>query len=293
MLWVRLDVRCFGEGVFCFFGAGNNGKTTLLEIVRFILAEYSTQVLIDSLMEHRSRESNASLSDLADLRGARFVTTSETEEGQRIAVAKLKYLAQGMGQIKACRKYENPIIFSATHKLFLDANHKPVIRGAEKAVWNRLKPVAFLVTIPPDEIDKTLLEKLKTEAEGILAWMVEGCHRWKDEGLGEPPEVTEASATWQAESDHFPTFLGDRCVLLPEEWLPVTEIWQAYRTWCDTNKERPLAKTAFDERLEKAGCKRKTRDHGTVRAWTGIRLRTFRDDSLPAGDKVTPGDIKR
>lgn len=214
--------KCFGcaltgdvseKAVFCFFGAGNNGKTTLLEIIRHIIAEYSAQVLIDSLMQHHTRESNASLSDLGDLCGVRFVTTSEAEEGQRLAVGKLKYLTQGMGRIKTCRKYENPIEFSATHKLFLDANHKPIIRGAEKAIWNRLKLVPFTVTIPSEEIDKTLLDKLKAEAEGILAWMVKGCQLWLAEGLGDPPEVSQASAAWQAESDRFPAFLEERCVL--------------------------------------------------------------------------------
>jgi hypothetical protein len=67
--------KCFGyaltgdvteEAVFCFFGSGNNGKTTLLETIRFILSEYSTQVLIDTLMQHHSRESNASLADLGE-----------------------------------------------------------------------------------------------------------------------------------------------------------------------------------------------------------------------------------
>src|SRR5437870_6474485 len=138
------------------------------------------QVLIDSLTVHRSRESSTSLSDLADLRGTRFVTTSEAEQGQRLAVGKLKYLTQGMGEIKTCRKYENPIKFTATHKLFLDANHKPIIRGAEKAVWNRLKPVPFTVTISTKEMDKGLLGKLKCEAEGILAWMIDGCRLWME-----------------------------------------------------------------------------------------------------------------
>jgi len=84
-----------------------------------------------------------------------------------------------MGEIKTCRKYENPIAFRATHKMFIDSNHKPVIRGAEKAVWNRLKPMPFTVTIQSGEIDKGLLEKLKAESEGILSWMVQGCRRWR------------------------------------------------------------------------------------------------------------------
>ena len=287
--------KCFGYAltgdvaekiVFCFFGVGNNGKTTLLEIIRFVLAEYSAQVLIDTLMAHKSRESNSSLADLADLRGARFVTTSEAEEGQRLAIGKLKYLSQGMGEIKTCRKYENPIKFPATHKLFLDANHKPMIRGVEKAAWNRLKPVPFNVIIPPEEIDKGLLEKLKAEAEGILAWMVEGCLRWMREGLGDPPEVSEASAAWQAESDRFSVFLEERCVVDVSNaklWVPVARLWPAYQEWCEVNGEKhALAKMDFDKRIEDLGCKRGFRESATVRAWLGIRFRTVDDDRKQA-----------
>jgi len=294
--------KCFGYAltgdvsekvVFCLFGSGNNGKTTLLEAVRFVIAEYSTQVLIDSLMMHHSRESNASLADLADLRGARFVTTSEAEHGQRLAIGKLKYLTQGMGEIKTCRKFENPIKFKATHKLFLDANHKPVIRGAETAVWNRLKPIPFTVTIPPGEMDKALLDKLKGEAEGIAAWMVEGCRRWLEEGLGDPPEVTEASVAWQAESDRFPAFLEEQCVLLPDAWLPVSNLWPAYKDWCEENDERArLTKADFDERLRAMGCKQAKREGGTVRAWVGIRFRTPADDTRVEQDNGTPEDVK-
>jgi len=284
--------KCFGyalvgdvseKAVFCFFGAGNNGKTTLLEAIRFILAEYSAQVLIDTLMAHSSRESNASLADLGDLRGARFVTTSEAEEGQRLAVGKLKYLTQGMGAIKTCRKYENPIQFTATHKLFLDANHKPIIRGVEKAVWNRLKPIPFTVTIPPEEMDKSLLLKLQGEAEGVCAWMVRGCALWQREGLGDPPEVTEASAAWQADSDRFPAFLEERCVFALAAWVPVSQLWPAYQNWCEVNKERSvLAKSDFDERLKERGCTQAKREHGEIRAWIGVRFRTQNDDR--AGD---------
>jgi putative DNA primase/helicase len=293
--------KCFGysltaavseKAIFCFFGTGNNGKTTLLEIIRFILTEYSAQVLIDSLMAHQTKESNTSMADLADLRGARFVTTSETEEGQKLAVGKLKYLTQGMGEIKACRKYENPIIFTATHKLFIDANHKPIIRGAEKAVWNRLKPIPFVVTIPPEEVDKALLDKLKTEAPGILAWMVEGCMRWQREGLGEPPEVSEESAKWQEESDRFRAFIAERYVVDANSWVPVGNPWSGYGDWCESNRERNrLSKAAFDTKLSELGCRRSSRNNGTTRVWIGIRTRTPEED-LTASDKVTWSDSK-
>jgi phage/plasmid-associated DNA primase len=63
---------------------------------------------IETLMCSKNGDNNAS-ADLADLRGARFVVISETEEGQRLREAKLKRITQGMGEIKTVRKYENPI----------------------------------------------------------------------------------------------------------------------------------------------------------------------------------------
>lgn len=283
--------KCFGYAltgdvsekvIFCFFGEGNNGKTTLLDTIRFILSEYSTQVLIDNLMSHSSRESNSSLADLADLQGARFVTTSEAEEGQRLAIGKLKYLSQGMGEIKSCRKYENPIKFTATHKLFVDANHRPAIRGSEKAIWKRLKPVVFAEVIPDAEINITLPEELKLEAEGILAWLVEGCLLWRKEGLGDPIEVVAASDTWQAESDRLSAFIEERCFLClrdPKTWVPISELWPAFQTWCAENNEKAvLPKLKFDERLLNLGCRQAKKENGHVRVWTGIRFRLPTDD---------------
>jgi putative DNA primase/helicase len=170
------------KSVFVPFGSGNNAKTTILSTFLKLLNEYAVLLQVDTLMA-RAQESNNTQADLADLRGARFVMTSETEEGQRLSQGKLKRISQGMGNIKACRKYENPIEFPETHKLWMDTNSKPIIREADdQATFNRLHPIPFTVTIPPEEIDKSLPRKLLAEAEGILAWAVEGAKQWHQNG---------------------------------------------------------------------------------------------------------------
>jgi putative DNA primase/helicase len=271
------------KAVFCLFGKGNNGKSTLLSAFRHVVQEYSVLLQIDTLMT-RQQESNNSLADLADLRGARFAMTSETEEGQRLAVGKLKRITQGMGQIKAVRKYENPIEFPETHKLFMDANHRPLIPETEEAIWNRLRPIPFTITIPDDEIDHQLLDKLKLEAEGILAWAVAGCLAWQQEGLGSVPEVEAASSEWRSESNRFSEFLDDRCILEPENeacWVPVATLWPSYQQWVESNREKaPLSKQKFDDKLLRLGCKRARKNH--ERIWAGIRFRTEVDDRKPA-----------
>jgi putative DNA primase/helicase len=87
--------------VFILWGGGDNGKTTLLELFRFLLSEYSAALQIDTLMS-RSRETNNSQSDLADLRGARFVTASETEQEQHLSEGKTEANHLGNRKNKGC-----------------------------------------------------------------------------------------------------------------------------------------------------------------------------------------------
>jgi len=163
--------------LFVLYGDGNNGKTTLLEIIRDALGdkEYAGQVQVDSLMirPKEAISNNAVNTDLADLQGCRFVSSSEVEQGQRLSLSRVKYLT-GLGQIKARRLHENMITFQPTHKLFLDCNHRPVITDPNDAIWNRVKCIPFKVQIPDAEIDKNLPAKLRTELVGILRWIVEG-----------------------------------------------------------------------------------------------------------------------
>jgi putative DNA primase/helicase len=155
------------KAVFVLFGEGDNGKSTMLCAYRQLIEEYAVLLQVDTLMVRQ--ESNNTQADLADLRGARFVQTSETEEGQRLAQGKLKRITQGMGKIKAVRKYENPIEFLETHKLWIDTNRKPNIRDADDtATFNRLHPIPFTIRICKSQMDRDLLAKLLAEAEGIL-----------------------------------------------------------------------------------------------------------------------------
>jgi hypothetical protein len=134
--------------------------------------------------------------------------TSETEEGQRLAEGKLKRITQGMGKIKAVRKYENPIEFAETHKLCMDANHKPVVRGSDNAIWNRLHPVPFSITIPPDEIDRSCppncSRKLRASWHGRWsARSVDGVRalvsrrRWRARGRCGALNPTRCSSSWK------------------------------------------------------------------------------------------------
>jgi putative DNA primase/helicase len=284
--------------LFVLYGEGNNGKTTLLDVIRDALGdkEYAGQVQVDSLMirPKEAISNNAVNTDLADLHGCRFVSSSEVEQGQRLSISRVKYLT-GLGQIKARRLRENMITFQPTYKLFLDCNHRPVITDPNDAIWNRVKCIPFKIQIPDAEIDKDLPAKLRTELPGILRWIVEGAVLYHREGLGDPPDVAAATEQYRQESDRRKEFFEDRCVLASTGdaiswkkegcWVPVSDLYVAYTSRAEAiGNKYPLSKDSFDERLQKLGRKRdRTRPDGgrdtkQIRVWLGIRFTTPADD---------------
>ena len=170
------------------YGTGANGKTTLINALMQTLGDYAQLAAPDLLLAKRG----AHPTELADLFGMRFVASASVEDGRRLAESLAKQLTGG-DRVKARRMREDFWEFEPTHKIFLAANHKPIVRGTDHGIWRRVKLVPFTVTVPAEEQDKRLAEKLTAEAAGILAWAVRGCLDWQSDGLGEPEEVKAAT----------------------------------------------------------------------------------------------------
>src|SRR5262249_26134045 len=130
--------------------------------------------------------------DLARLRGARLVSAVETEVGRRWAESKIKALTGG-DRISARFMRQDFFEFIPQFKLLIAGNHKPGLRSVDEAIRRQFYLIPFTVTIPAEERDPGLLEKLKTERPGILHWMIEGCLQWQQHGLAPPAVVTAAT----------------------------------------------------------------------------------------------------
>ncbi len=130
--------------------------------------------------------------------------------------------------------------FRPTHKLWMAANHKPVIRGTDRAIWRRVKLVPFLVTIPDADQDKDLPAKLTAEMPGILAWAVRGCLDWQQQGLNEPDEVRAATTEYRTEMDVVGAFLAERCIEGNDYTVRAALLYVEYTRWCESNGEYAL-----------------------------------------------------
>lgn len=103
--------------------------------------------------------------------------------GRRLAEGLVKQLTGG-DTVSARKLYSEFFQFRPEFKLWLAANHKPVIRGTDQAIWRRIRLIPFTVTIPEQEQDPDLVRKLTAELPGILRWAVDGCLAWQRSRLG-------------------------------------------------------------------------------------------------------------
>jgi len=254
--------------IFIPHGNGANGKGTLINTVEHILGDYAQATRPDLLMRRNSRGGPSE--GEAALRGARFVSTSETGSGQKFSEATVKRLT-GSDTVRARFLRENEIEFEPTHKIWLATNHKPVIEDTDHAIWRRIQLIPFNVTFSEEERDEQLEEKLKEEAPGILRWMVEGCRKWQKHGLDPAESVREATKQYRSEMDVIGAFLEEECVEKAGASVQATTLYDAYEKWCDRAGEKTEEQRGFGLRMTERGFERERKRDGYHYLGVGIR----------------------
>lgn len=244
------DVR--EHALFILYGTGANGKTTFLEALRTVWGDYARTTPF-STFESGSRDDKRA--DLAALRGVRFVSATETEDGRRLAEARVKAITGG--DSIACRHlYGRFFEYHPAFKVWMATNYKPAIRGTDHGIWRRIRLIPFTRQFVGEAADPNLLDTLRGEAEGILAWAVRGCVAWLRDGLGNPGAVRDATEAYRMEQDVVGQFLAD-CTRTGEGLtVRAAALYAAYKDWCEKNGEKAMSGTAFGRRMADRGVDR-------------------------------------
>jgi putative DNA primase/helicase len=252
--------------LFFLYGTGGNGKGIFLSTVASILADYHTTAAVETFTASKSERHPT---DLAHLRGARLVTATETEESRGWAESKIKVLTGG-DKIAARFMRGNFFEFVPTFKLIIAGNHMPGLRSVDEAIRRRLHLIPFSVTIPPDDRDSQLFEKLKAEWPGILSWMIQGCLEWQRGGL-QPPEVVKNATTAYLEAeDAIATWIDECCQRDLQAWETRSALYASFSRWAAQAGEPALPRKNFVQSLEDRGFQLQRRHAG--RGFYGLRI---------------------
>lgn len=244
------------EQCFAFlYGGGANGKSVLVDLMARLMGDYAASAKIESITGRGRRGGGDATPDLVPLIGARFVRTSEPDDGQRLQEGLIKELTGGE-PILVRALNENFVLVYPIFKLTISGNHKPEIHGGDDGIWRRVMLVPFDVQIPIEDRDPELGVKLWDERAGILNWLIEGLRDYLAHGLQVPDQVRAATAEYREDSDPLATFLTSCCGVSgnPEHSMRSKDLSDAFAYWLDeSGRGSWTPRTIFKRLSAKAG----------------------------------------
>lgn len=248
------------EEFYIFFGATTrNGKSTITEILLYLLGDYATTISPESLAIKANKDSRTASPDIAKLAGTRLVVASEPPRRMLFDSSLVKTLT-GRDTVSARFLHENEFQFKPKFKLILNSNYLPVISDKTVFSSNRVKVVPFERHFTEKEQNKHLKEQLQQEIDGILSWCIQGLSLYRKEGLEPPTAVQIATHEYSEDSDKIGKFISE-CLEKSDENLAAKDVYEKYSQWCNDCGLGVDGRTSFYEELKTKNLLSKT---GTV-----------------------------
>lgn len=277
------------EQMFCvFYGRGSNGKSVYTDVLSRIFADITTTTPFSTFEQ---KPNGGIPNDIAALNGARMVVASEGEAGRFMNESLIKR-ATGKDPLTARFLNREFFTFYPEFLLTLLTNAKPTFRGADEGLWRRVKLIAWDRHFAPDERDPRLPATLLSEAEGILAWAIEGARQWYASGLQDPQRIKDATAEYRAASDILEGFYGEHGkyeAADPEMKVEAIKVFHDFQEWADEQNMLDLRKwssRAFYGAMEERKIIRRRGTGGKFYLYGIRRARQTKDRE----DWSTPGD---
>jgi putative DNA primase/helicase len=272
--------------LFICYGTGQNGKSTLLEVVARVLGPgYVSRPASDFLT---ARRESAHPSAIAKVRGARLVVCQEVGTEKIFDAQRLKELT-GERTLTAREMYGDWFEFGVNFKIWLVVNHLPRTEDNKPAFWRRIRLIRFLHSIksPVRDLDLQLTE----EAPGILSWLAEGARLYLEEGLEPPEEVKEAGREYRLEADTIARFVAECCELGERHKARASDLQNRYEAFARDQGFSPVSRNKFGPALESQGFVKARRKDAVF--YTGLATRpnatSSGDSTMISGDGV-PGE---
>jgi P4 family phage/plasmid primase-like protien len=249
------------EKAVWLIGQPGGGKSTFLE---GMLATLGVRAGVLGLAEiEKSRFS------LAKLEGKTLVTAAEQPAGFVTCHHILNASISGE-KVQIERKYRDPYDLVPRAKIAWAMNELPRIPSGAEGLFRRVEVIKF-PEIPEKERDPALKEGVKCEGAGILNWALEGLMRLRERGgFDVPAKIADATAEFREHNDTVGQFVEERCKTGNGLFIKSSELYSAYKDWCEQTSHKPKNSTTIVQDWERLGfTKEKRKD---CNYWQGVEL---------------------
>lgn len=226
-------------------GDGDTGKSQLKSLVEYLLGKGN--FIGTDLKDIESRFGTGAIYNtrLAGSSDMSFLSVDELKTFKKITGGDSLY-----AEFKGQQAFE----FTYNGLLWFCMNRLPKFGGDDgKWIYDRIMVVECPNVIPKDKQDKTLLDKLYAERDGIVYKAVKALQTVITNGyrFSEPDSVSVARETYMSENNSVISFYNECMTERPrrriEDSCSTGRIYKVYKAWCYDNNNG-YAKTAGDFR---------------------------------------------
>ena len=255
------------EMLFVLHGNGQNGKSKILECIKDLLGDYGTTFSTRAMMRGRFDDNK----EEAKLRGKRFVLSEEIKTGSSWDEERVKNITSA-STLTLKLMHKDAFEVRAQQKVFISTNYTPALDGTDFAMRRRIALIEFPYTIPENQKDKLLPDRLRAEWPGILGKLILAARDWSANGLQVPQSVLDRVSEYMDDNDDIQAWLDSECEEDPTAVSVTHELYRSYAGYIEASRSKPMAPQSFGRVLGRKGfAKQRT---AKSRLTVGLRLRS-------------------
>lgn len=254
---VALLQECIG---YCFYrrnelgkafiltGDKSNGKSTFLDVIKYMLGDENISAL--DLKELGDRFSTSmmfgKLANLGDDIGDDFLSGTQVSTFKKIVTG---------NRIKAERKGQDPFEFNPYIKMLFSANDIPRMKDKTGAVLRRLVIIPFNATFTVDDPDFDPYIKYKLVEQGSIEYLIrvgiEGLRRVIQQNhFTQSERVDREIKEYEEENNPIAGFIEDQGLDMIENQL-TADVYKRYQVFCADNSLTPMSNIVFSKQINK------------------------------------------
>lgn len=269
----------YRECLIIAYGSGGNGKSTLFNLLAYVLGDYAGNLSAETLTANCRKNKSP---EYAELRGRRLVIAAELEEGMRFDTAIIKKLCS-TDPILAEPKYKKPFTFIPSHTVVLYTNHLPRVGTVDKGTWDRLIVVPFKARLRGQQGEILNYARHLYEHAGgaVLQWIIDGAQRFIQAGyrIDLPDCVKAAIDNYRADNDWIHQFLESKCDVGSEYRQASGALYTAYRTYCALSGDYTRSAADFKRAMQDSGFECRKTNAGAI--YYGLTLKPSETTAQP------------
>lgn len=234
------------EKALILYGTGANGKSVFFDVISALLgsgnvSSYSLQSLTNESGYYRAMLADKLLNYASEINGS-------------LEASIFKQLVSGE-PVEARLPYKDPFMLTNYAKLIFNCNSLPRDVEHTQAYFRRFLIIPFNVTIPEEEQDPELAQKIiASELAGVFNWVLAGLGRvLKQRGFTHSDVIRQQVDEYQRTSDSVGMFLYDNDYVRStknQRTMLLKDLYAEYKGYCLEDGFRALSKVNFQQRLK-------------------------------------------